>query len=274
MKLNESLVIDMKKAIIYTLVFLALQFVVQIILSVAYVAIWQDTSGTLPVWADIVIMVVYSVATIVLFLSLGWTRVSRTYVRSKPWGVLPWSVVAALGIIVPSLLLQSLLPEWTGWAKEMADQTDLLFSQLMRNPGGYLVVALLPPVVEELVFRGAVLRSLLEWKPQRPWLMIVVSALIFALVHVNPAQLLHTFLVGLLLGWLYWRTGSVVPGVALHWTNNTAAYVLFHLYHNPQSLQDIVGPGTQPVLLALGFSLCILLPALYQLNLLMGKRHS
>ncbi len=96
--------------------------------------------------------------------------------------------------------------------------------------------------------------------------MIALSALIFAIVHLNPAQMPHAFLIGLLLGWLYMRTGSIVPGVAYHWANNTAAYVLFHVYHNPQSLQDIVGQGMRPALMALLFSLCILLPALFQLH--------
>ena len=65
---------------------------------------------------------------------------------------------------------------------------------------------------------------------------------------------------------LYEVAGSIVPGVAYHWANNTAAYVLFHVYHNPQSLQDIVGQGMRPALMALLFSLCILLPALFQLH--------
>jgi membrane protease YdiL (CAAX protease family) len=81
----------------------------------------------------------------------------------------------------------------------------------------------------------------------------------------------HAFLIGLLLGWMYTRTGSIVPGVAYHWANNTAAYVMFHLYHNPESLQDIVGPGMRPAMLALLFSLCIFIPSIFQLNLRMKK---
>lgn len=256
----------MKKALFYTLIFLLVQFFVQLLVMTGYTLITQKPLETMPVTVSIIILVLYSVVTIVLFVRLGWADVSRSYVRSRPWAVLIWSVVAALGAIVPSLLLQGLLPEWTGWAKEMADDTDRVMSELMMNPAGYFVIALLPPVVEELVLRGAVLRSLLKWKPQHSWAMIAISALIFALVHMNPAQMLHAFLIGLLLGWMYKRTGSIVPGVAYHWANNTAAYAMFHLYHNPQTLEDIIGPGLRPMLLALGFSLCILVPALIQLN--------
>lgn len=261
----------MKKTILYMLAFLAVQFVAQFLVVAIYSLVNGQVSDDLPPMWDIATMVLFSVVSIVLFLKMGWAEASRSYLQSRPWDVLLWSVVASLGAIVPSLLLQGLIPEWTGWAKDIVDQTNQQLEGLMSIPGGYMVIALLPPVVEELVFRGAVLRSLLEWKPEKKWAMIALSALFFSLVHLNPAQMPHAFLIGLLLGWMYTRTGSIVPGVAYHWANNTAAYVMFHLYHNPESLQDIVGPGMRPAMLALLFSLCILIPALFQLNLRMKK---
>lgn len=261
----------MKKPILYMLAFLAVQFVAQFLVVAIYSLVNGQVSDDLPPMWDIATMVLFSVVSIVLFLKMGWAEASRSYLQSRPWDVLLWSVVASLGAIVPSLLLQGLIPEWTGWAKDIVDQTNQQLEGLMSIPGGYMVIALLPPVVEELVFRGAVLRSLLEWKPEKKWAMIALSALFFSLVHLNPAQMPHAFLIGLLLGWMYTRTGSIVPGVAYHWANNTAAYVMFHLYHNPESLQDIVGPGMRPAMLALLFSLCILIPSLFQLNLRMKK---
>ena len=261
----------MKKPILYMLAFLAVQFVAQFLVVAIYSLVNGQVSDDLPPMWDIATMVLFSVVSIVLFLKMGWAEASRSYLRSRPWDVLLWSVVASLGAIVPSLLLQGLIPEWTGWAKDIVDQTNQQLEGLMSIPGGYMVIALLPPVVEELVFRGAVLRSLLEWKPEKKWAMIALSALFFSLVHLNPAQMPHAFLIGLLLGWMYTRTGSIVPGVAYHWANNTAAYVMFHLYHNPESLQDIVGPGMRPAMLALLFSLCIFIPSLFQLNLRMKK---
>lgn len=261
----------MKKALLYLFVFLAIQFAVQFLVAAVVVVITGDVDSAYSITATLSTLVLYSVATIVVFFWARWADFSPAYVRSRPWGVLVWSAIAALGAIVPSLCLQSLLPEWSGWAREIAEQTEREMARLMMNPGGYLVIALLPPVVEEMVFRGAVLRSLLQWKPNRCWLMIVISAAFFALFHMNPAQMPHAFLIGLLLGWMYARTGSIVPGVVYHWANNSAAYAIFHIYHNPQSLTDVVGPDVQHVLLALVFSLCILLPALYQLNRGMKK---
>ncbi len=62
---------------------------------------------------------------------------------------------------------------------------------------------------------------------------------------------------GLLLGWMYYRTGSLVPGILLHWVNNTMAYVLANIM--PQSdgkLIDLFHGDEKTMYYAVGFSLC------------------
>ena len=121
------------------------------------------------------------------------------------------------------------------------------------------------------MFRGAVLRSLLQRMDSR-WGAIALSALFFALVHLNPAQMPHAFLIGLLLGWMYERTRSILPGIMVHWVNNTVAYVLYAFYPDPDiKLNDIFMGNQQNVLLAVAFSLCIFIPSLLQLNIRMKK---
>jgi hypothetical protein len=57
-----------------------------------------------------------------------------------------------------------------------------------------------------------------------------------------------------------------------HWVNNTVAYVLYNLYPDPDmTLSDLFGGNQQRVLMAVGFSLCILIPSLLQLNMRMKK---
>lgn len=261
----------MKRALLYVAALFVLQFLTSFIVSFAYNIFAKEPANPMPIGWDVASMVFYSVATLAVFLGLRWATVSRRYVRSRPWTVVAWTVVAAVGAIVPSMALQELLPEWPEWARQIADATNSELVRLMRSPAGYIVVALLPPVVEELVFRGAVLRSLLQWKPERRWLMITVSALLFALIHMNPDQMVHAFLIGLLLGWMYERTGSIFPGVVYHWVNNTLAYLMFHIYHNPETVSDMFGPTPMRTYMAVGFSLCMLLPAIYQLKRTMKR---
>ena len=257
------------KAIGYMLAFLAIQLVAQTLVLAVTMWVTHQPTEELDATGTIISLMVSSLVAIGVFTGLKWSPVSRSYVRSRPWTVLCWCVVAALGTIIPSLYLQEQIPAMPDWMENMANQTDALFREIIGTRGGYLVIALLAPVAEELVFRGAVLRALLRWQPQRRWLMIALSAFLFALSHLNPAQMPHAFLIGLLLGWMYMRTKSVVPGIAYHWVNNTVAYVLMKLYPSSSiGLNDILG-GPSKVLLAVAFSLCILLPALFQLHLRM-----
>lgn len=252
----------MKKGLIYTVVFLAIQVMVSTIVQ----GVWMLLNGREAVMnatVMIITMGVFSVLTMAVFLLARWSVVSRHWMQTRPWVVLAWCVVAALGAIIPSVWVQEHLPE-------LPNLVESEFDMILQDRWGYLVVGLLAPLAEEMVFRGAVLRALLRWN-SRHWVGIAISALLFAAVHMNPAQMPHAFLIGLLLGWMYYRTDSIVPGVVYHWVNNTVAYVLYNLYPDPDlTLLDLFGTE-RTVFLAVGFSLCILLPAIYQLNLWMKK---
>ena len=253
----------MKKAIIYTLLFVAIQALLPVLIQQA-LGLITDTVPVMDAKLMIICLTANSVAVLALFFLMRWTQVSRSYVRSRPWGVLFWCALAAAGAVIPSTWLQEQMPELPNFAEQE-------FDMILKDRWGYLAVGLLAPVCEELVFRGAVLRSLLRWAGHH-WVAIFVSALLFALVHANPAQMPHAFVIGLLLGWLYYRTDSVVPGVVYHWVNNSIAYVVYNLYPDPSlRLIDILGGSQRSVAAAVLFSLFILLPSLYQLNLRLRK---
>ena len=247
----------MKNAIIYTFVFLGFQVMAGFIVD----GIWRWVFGKNAMndaTGIIVTTVVFTVISIAVFLLAKWCEVSRHWIRTRPWVTLIWCVVAALGAIIPSVWIQEHMPELPNIAEDT-------FDMIMKDRWGYLAVGLLAPLGEEMVFRGAVLRSLLQWC-SKPWVAIAISALIFAAAHMNPAQLPHAFLIGLLLGWLYYRTDSIVPGMVYHWINNSVAYIMYNLYPSADlTLVDLFG-SERTVLMAVGFSLCMVLPALFQLN--------
>lgn len=252
----------MKNAIIYWFVFLAIQVIAGAIIQGIYL-IWKGPGAELDATGTILMMILFSVMTMALFLWQKWAVVSRHWIQTRPWVVLVWCVLAALGALIPSAWLQEQMPELPNLVEEE-------FDMILRNRYGYFVVGLMAPLAEELVFRGAILRSLLKWN-SRPWVAIAISAVLFSVAHMNPAQMPHTFLIGLLLGWMYWRTNSIVPGVAFHWVNNTVAYVLYNFYPSPDLKLTDLFSSQQHVLMAVGFSLCILIPSLLQLNLRMQK---
>lgn len=83
-----------------------------------------------------------------------------------------------------------------------------------------VAVCILAPVLEEMLFRGLILRSFLQRYPR--WPAIFFSAILFGAAHLNIYQFVAAFFLGLFLGWLYERTHSLLPCIALHGIYNSA----------------------------------------------------
>lgn len=111
---------------------------------------------------------------------------------------------------------------------ELLDVPNLLqteFSNIIRTPWGALTIAIVAPVVEELVFREA-LQGGMQRKGIRPIFAIGISALVFGIIHMNPAQILGASGLGVLLGILYWRTGNAVLSAIIHVANNSFCVIM------------------------------------------------
>lgn len=245
----------------FVLVYFAFQFITQVVL----VLLFSDKDN---VTVTIASTIISSVLAMLLYTRVGWAPVSKNYLNTRPWAVLFWALPLAIGTILPLEWLY----EKMGLA--MPEAYEELFKGIIKQPLGYLAVGLLAPLVEEIIFRGAVLRVILRYCGDRQhWAAIALSALIFAVAHFNLAQGVHAFLCGLLLGWLYYRTHSIVPGVIFHWVNNTVAFALAKLF--PQlgdaELIDFFRGSQSALYLGLAFSLCVFLPALYQLAVRMRR---
>ena len=271
--------INLKRGLTDVVLYLIIFIVVQIIVMYAGVGIWAgikgegyqatllaaNTGGNAILTA--LVSVFSSVITLVIFLKTKWTPLTRGYLLSKPWGTLLWVALFSLGTIIPLSYLYEQL------GIEMDENTQQIFTSLMKEPWGYVAVGILAPLVEEVVFRGAILRTLLGiMSKKNHWVAIMISAAIFGVVHANLAQFVNALLMGLLLGWMYYRTGSLVPGILLHWVNNTMAYVLANIM--PQSdgkLIDLFHGDEKTMYYAVGFSLCIMIPSFIQMIIRLKK---
>lgn len=83
----------------------------------------------------------------------------------------------------------------------------------------FLTVGVLTPIAEELFFRGALMGWMMLRRFPR-WTVILLPALLFAVMHLNPMGMLQIFFLALLLGYLRWASGSLWPSVGLHICNN------------------------------------------------------
>ena len=80
-------------------------------------------------------------------------------------------------------------------------------------------MAILPAVVEELLFRGVIFKSL---KKYGPLLAILLSSLLFAMYHLNPMQLVYQFVMGVVFSVVYLKTNNLLYPIILHFVNNFA----------------------------------------------------
>lgn len=120
----------------------------------------------------------------------------------------------ALGVLIEPLLSAIPSPDWL---------EEILKEMFTKN----LIISavLAAPILEEILLRGIVLDGFL--KQYSPAKAIFWSAVIFGVMHLNPVQAVGAFLLGLPLGWLYYRTGSLWPGIALHFVNNAVSSLGF-----------------------------------------------
>ncbi|MBP3563568.1 MAG: CPBP family intramembrane metalloprotease [Bacteroidales bacterium] len=102
---------------------------------------------------------------------------------------------------------------------------DTTMEQLMQGPVWVtlLSVSVFAPLFEEWLCRGLVLRGLLQ--KMGPAAAISVSAIFFAVLHMNPWQALPAFILGLIFGYVYYKTGSLKLTMLMHCVNNTMAVV-------------------------------------------------
>jgi len=129
-------------------------------------------------------------------------------------------------LLVPALVLvMSLLTEGLVQLAPMSRSEEAMFEQLSSGGAASVIaVCILAPLLEEMLFRGIILRGFLAQYPR--WQAIMGSALLFGGAHLNLYQFVCAFLIGILAGWLYERSQSLLPGIGLHAAYNTAFTVL------------------------------------------------
>ena len=130
---------------------------------------------------------------------------------------------ALLGV---NFVWHGLLNEWflheTG--RDYVKDMDV-FGRGVPLSAAFFLLCFLPAVTEEIGFRGLMQTILL--RALTPRKAIVVSSLLFAAAHFNIPGFPYLFLVGVLLGWLLHKTGSVYPGMIIHAAHNFA--VIYYL---------------------------------------------
>ena len=138
-----------------------------------------------------------------------------------------FGVLAAMGICVLANFVASyILAYLSQFGIEAPASPELLVHTPESLLYNILVIAVLPALLEEMVFRGYLLRAM---RPYGDWFAVGFSALCFGLMHANIAQIPFAVIVGVALGWLYVMTDNIWLPVAVHFCNNAMSVLLDYL---------------------------------------------
>ena len=152
----------------------------------------------------------------------------------------------------------------------MSDQEVHMFQRVFTGgTASLLLICVVAPLIEEMMFRGIILRGLLCHYP--PGTAIALSALIFAMYHLNIYQMPVALTVGVFSGWLYYKTRSLWPSILLHVFFNATAYILF-LIGGPEELLLEAEEAKFHTILQLVFGIALTLTGYYMLKRIFRKR--
>ena len=207
--------------------------------------VWQPALGlmilapTAVLIASLALVIPLAIAAVLSATALGFLQILLVWLLgirvwppplalvglTKPRTSLRASAILVLAALVCSLgfaQLYTMAAMAAGWDFLMPPEIP----DGLLLPGGWVVfsalaLAVWTPIAEETFFRGFILRGLTNRWRFTP--ALIVSAAVFAALHLAPALLLPVFVTGLLLGWVYHRTGSLWPCIAVHAAQNLVA---------------------------------------------------
>ena len=149
----------------------------------------------------------------------GYAIDSNNFGERKGWSMA--LIVSAMALAVAFVIepISMLLPE-------MSEVMKAAMEMLLDGPVWLVLisVSIFAPFFEEWLCRGIILRGLLT-KVKPAW-AIAISALVFGLIHGNLWQAIPAFFIGVVLGYVYYKTGSLKLTMLMHCVNNTLAVIV------------------------------------------------
>ena len=218
------------KSLLYLLFFLVAQYLTGLVYAAAAIAAGAGIADVLA-GRELAVLLSYllTVGAVLLWFRLRHKPLGEAVGlrRCSGWTA-AFSAFAALGLFVAINLALALLPE--AWMTDYSEYMDVLLSDGLLPA---VSIAVAGPLAEELMFRGVIQTRLEQAMPV--WAAVVLQAVLFGVAHGTPVQMAYAFLIGLALGFLRSRTGSILPGFAAH--------AAFNAMNDPLGLLSGAGGG-------------------------------
>lgn len=185
---------------------------------------FSDLQGGLSVEGSLELLISLFSGGLVIY--LGKKRFSipkEAFFTANPWSfstILCYAFVAIGCSLCGSILVFLINALGQGWNLTFT-QPDFSFQQDVVYNITFLISVLgVAPILEEAIFRGVITHTLQRYDKR---FAIIISALLFAMMHLNLVQGIPTFLMGLVLGYVYITSQSLYPCILIHFINNLMA---------------------------------------------------
>lgn len=192
------------------------------------------------VWTVSIGLFVSSVAMLLFLYCIKGYRLRLSIFKSMPLKSLFLSTM----LVLSSMFALNIFVQWLG----LDDNMEVLFGDIAHNILGVITISLIAPLLEEVLFRGAIQGYMM--RRYNPWTAIVCAALIFGVTHMNPVQIVYAALIGVIFGWIYYRTGSLLSVIVGHVLNNSMAAVNLLFFPESNALpvpEGVIPPEAQIV---------------------------
>jgi membrane protease YdiL (CAAX protease family) len=208
-----------KNSIFLSLLFLGIQIGGGIIIGLLPLIITSfDSSLSIGVLTGLINLIAFGV---VLF--IGFKKSKRKFNDIFKFNkVSPFLWVATIIFMFGFVIVSSELDNLVNYVLPMPEQFRDIFDSLMSTQlfvFSIIVMGIIPGFMEELFFRGLILDGLNRNYTRRK--SIIISSLLFGIVHLNPWQFYGGFIMGLIFAWVCLNTNSILLSIFMHFFNNT-----------------------------------------------------
>ena len=203
-----------KRTLVSIGVFIAAQIVVTAIFVIAGLAKGMDINTAVNSNLGMSLLV-SDFLVIVILLALKYCSLKELFKR-VPANVLLISIVFALcGMFAVEILSSTV---------DIPNNLEEQFLAMAGTISGFLGLCIVGPIMEEIIMRRVILKEM-QKVTKSMWWGIIISSALFAIIHVNPIQVVFAMPAGIFLGWLYCKTGSLLVPICIHIINNTFSFL-------------------------------------------------
>lgn len=226
-----DILLAIAKSFAYVGVWLGVQIgvmlIYEIFILVANSGLSAEEATSLLMSKSLEIVIISNVLTILLiaifFKLIKSSLMEEAMLRPSPRGsVLPTMLMGAsaqyVTVVALSVLMLILPKSWV----EVFEENSEMISQ-GNKAVVFIATVIVAPIVEELLCRGLILNALRKAMPR--WFAIVLSSMIFGIMHGNMVQFIYATIIGILFGWIYTKFNSIIIPIFAHMCFNLMSLV-------------------------------------------------